>query len=44
MVEDVKSIENATLERMISLLAFEAKREITMLASSKVLISFNSGK
>lgn len=43
MVKDVKSVEDATLEWMISLLAFEAKREITVLTSPKVLISFKCG-
>lgn len=44
MVKYIKSVEDAALERVISLLAVKAEIEVAVLASPKVLVSLQSCK
>jgi hypothetical protein len=44
MIKNVKSVENASFERMISFFTFKAESEFAVLTSSQILVSFKSGK
>ena len=44
VIENVKSIENAPFERVVSFFALKAECEIAVLTSSQILVSFKSGK
>jgi hypothetical protein len=44
MIENVKPVEDASFERMVSFFTFKAESEFTVLASSQILVSFKSSK